>query len=99
MKHREMLLVSIVIMAIGLILWLVIGPIILIFGVGSSTSGWWIFSETNYYLTPLGYLGLGLAIGGLVLLIIGILVLVITIVLELTERNKQPIPPPPPTNP
>jgi len=87
-KHRKMLFLSIGLIIIGVILWLVIGPALLYAGIGLYTSGWWIFSETYYYLTTLGWVGYGLTVTGLVILIIGIGLLVIAAILEITDRKK-----------
>ena len=91
MKHKKMLLASISMILVGVIFWLVIGPILFYLGIGSYTTGWWIFTETHYYITTLGYLGIGLTIAGLIVLIIGIGVIVVVGILEVTEQKKTQV--------
>lgn len=88
-KHRKMLLVSIGLILAGAILWQVVGPVLIYLGTEQYTTGWWIFSEAHHYLSPLGYVGVGLTIGGLSLLIIGIGMMVVTVILELTEKKQN----------
>lgn len=83
-----MLIGSIGAILAGAILWLVIGPTILYAGLGSYTTGW-IFKTTHYYLTPIGWLGVGLGIAGLAILMIGIGMVVVVVVLELTKKDEQ----------
>jgi len=72
----------------GIILWLVIGPALMYVGIGSYTTGWWIFSETHYYLTTLGWIGFGLIIAGLTIFIIGIGLIIVVVILEVMEKKR-----------
>lgn len=101
MKHRRMLIATIALGAIGFVLWGILAPIMMYYGIGSYTTGWWIFSETHHYETPLFWAGLGFAISGLILIVAAAVLLIVVIVLELTERKPTqppsqpqiPIPP------
>lgn len=92
MRHRRMLISSIIIIAVGLCLWYLVGPIIMSFGLetGSYETGWWIFTQTHYYtyITPLFYVGLALALIGLLLVAVGVTLSVVFIVLELTSKEE-----------
>ena len=48
MRHRKMLITAIVLIAVGFILWQILCPIAMLYGIGSYKTGWWIFSEDNY---------------------------------------------------
>ena len=88
MRHRKMLITAIVLIAVGFILWQILCPIAMLYGIGSYKTGWWIFSETHYYTTPLYWVGLALGIVGIILVVIGIVLIPIVAILEYTERTK-----------
>jgi len=87
MKHRRLLIGSVVLIPIGIALW-VVGSVIAPFGIVEQTSGWWIFSSTTYETTWVYYLGLALAVGGLITIIGGASGIVITLILEFLDREK-----------
>jgi len=86
-----MLITSIILIAIGVVLWLAIGPVLASMGIGVATweTGWWIFKETHYtyYKTELYWLGFGLTLGGLIIFVIGIVLLPIIFVLEKIKKE------------
>jgi len=88
MKHRRMLINAILLVVIGLVSWLVVGPILVYVGIGSYTTGWWIFEETHYYLTPLGWAGVILAICGIIIFAIGLALFPIILILEKTKKGS-----------
>ncbi|MCW4055208.1 MAG: hypothetical protein NWE82_00330 [Candidatus Bathyarchaeota archaeon] len=95
MKHRRVLIGSIILIAVGLPLWLAIGPALASMGIDVQIeeSGWWIFKEKNYvyYETPMYWLGFGLTLGGLMVFAIGVALLPIVLVLEKTKGASEAI--------
>jgi ABC-type Fe3+ transport system permease subunit len=94
MRYRKMLISSIILMGVGVGLWFVIGPVVMVLGIetGSyeTSSFFGLFTETHFYqyATPTFYLGLALALGGIIILIVGIILAVIVAVLEFTKNTS-----------
>ena len=82
MKHRKMLVAAVILAALGCLMWFVFGPIYMFYGVGSYTTGWWIFSETHYYVGPLYWVGLGCILTGIILIVTAIVLIVLAVLLE-----------------
>lgn len=104
MKHRRLLVGSIVAIPIGLVLWIIIGTTIALAGIATHQEGWWIFSQTVTELTTTYWVGLAISLLGLIIVIAGISGIIIAFVLEIldrgkkaekTETRKTPIPKPP----
>jgi len=83
-----MLIAGIVTVAIGLVLWLVIGPAIALTGITTRYEGWWPFGSTVTELTPLFWVGYGLSLAGIVIFVIAIVLLVLAVVLEILDRHS-----------
>ena len=86
MKHRKMLIAGIITAAIGAIL-VVVGSMIARLGISSHFEGWWIFGSTVTDYGLAYWVGLGLAISGIGIVIVGGVVLLIVGILELTDVN------------
>jgi len=84
MKHRRMLITGIITAAIGVIL-VVVGSMIARLGISSHFEGWWIFGSTVTDYGVVYWVGLGLAISGIGIVMAGGAVLLIVGILELTE--------------
>lgn len=89
MKHRRMLIASIIMLGIGIVLWQVLGPAIALAGVTSHYEGWWPFGSTVTELTPLYWVGFALSVTGFVIFIIAIVLLILAFVLEILDREKK----------
>ena len=87
MKHRKLLIGSIIAISIGIVLWLVVGPVIAASGVYTYQTGWWIFSQTHSGTTTAYWAGLTLAVIGLIIVIGGITGITISLLLEFLDRN------------
>lgn len=85
MRHRKLFVGSMVAISVGIIL-LVLGNIIMPFGIEEHMSGFWIFTKTWYEGTVVYYLGFAIAVIGLITIIGGISGIIISIVLELLDR-------------
>ena len=88
MKHRRLLIGSIISIPVGLVLWLIIGTTIALAGISSHQEGWWIFSQTVTELTTTYWIGLTITIVGLISVIAGISGIIIAFVLEILDREK-----------
>lgn len=96
MKHRKSLLLSILGIAIGIILWFsgaIVNHIGIIYHYGGTASGY-------YEYTTVYYVGIGLGLSGVILLILGVFGIIITIMRENLDREHKtiqspPLPPPP----
>lgn len=100
MKHRRLLVGSIIAIPIGVILWVVIGPIVALAGITSRYEGWWIFGRTVTEVTATYWVGVVLSIVGLIISIGGIVGIVLAIILEFLDRQQvaptpSPMPKPP----
>jgi ABC-type Fe3+ transport system permease subunit len=95
MRHRKMLISSVIIIAVGIVLWFIVGPITMLFGIGTGsyeTTSWWgLVRETHYYeyATSVYYVGLGLTLFGIILVIAGAVLIVITVILEFTKSKPK----------
>jgi len=94
LKHRNMLIAAIITCGLGVLLGFVLAPILVFYGIGSYTTGWWPFQQTIYYTTPLYWVGVAFHISGLILVGMALVLCVITIVLEVTgggnvERERK----------
>ena len=90
MKHRRLLIGSIIAIPIGIIFWVIIGPTIAFAGLSTHQEGWWIFSETVTDVTTTYWVGVTLSILGLIIMIGGITGIILAFVLELLDRGKTP---------
>lgn len=98
MKHRRLLIGSIIAIPIGVILWVIIGPIVAFAGITSHQEGWWIFSQTVYEVTTTYWIGYALSVVGLIILIVGVVGIILAFVLEVLDRQrKTPMATPTPT--
>lgn len=104
MKHRRLLIGSIIAIPIGIILWAIIGPIVAFAGITSHYEGWWIFGQTVTEVTATYWVGVALSLGGLIILIVGVAGIILAFVLEILDREHKtpsvtptstPIPKPP----
>jgi len=89
MIHRKLFLGSIIALAVGIILSFVVGPAIALAGITSHFEGWWIFGQTVYEKTPVYWVGYGLSLTGLVILIGAGFGLVIAIIMEILDRPSK----------
>jgi len=90
MKHRRLLVGSIIAIPIGIIFWVIIGPTIAFAGISTHQEGWWIFSQTVTDITVTYWVGVALSLSGLIITIAGITGIILAFVLELLDREKQP---------
>ncbi|MCJ7470613.1 hypothetical protein MUO74_09035 [Candidatus Bathyarchaeota archaeon] len=92
MKHRKSLLVSIWIIAVGVVLW-ISGSIIGGMGIIYHAGGW--FTSGWYELTSMYYLGVGMVWSGIIVLILGVFGIITTFIREFLDREHKPIQQPP----
>ena len=90
MKHRRLLVGSIIAIPVGIIFWAIIGPTIAFAGISSHQEGWWIFGQTVTDITATYWVGVALSILGLIITIGGITGIILAFVLELLDRGKTP---------
>lgn len=89
LKHRKLLIGSIIAIPIGFILWVIIGPVVAFAGITSHQEGWWIFSQTVYDVTATFWIGYALSIIGLIILIGGVVGIILAVVLEVLDRQRK----------
>jgi len=89
LKHRRLLIGSIITIPIGLILWAIIGPIVALAGITSHWEGWWIFGQTVTEVTATYWVGVALSIVGLIILIGGVFGIILALVLEFLDRQPK----------
>lgn len=89
MKHRRLLIGSIIAIPIGIILWAIIGPIVALAGITSRYEGWWIFGRTVTEVTTTYWVGVALSVVGLIILIIGVVGIILAFVLEFLDRQRK----------
>lgn len=89
MKHRRLLIGSIIAIPIGIILWVIIGPIVAFAGITSHYEGWWIFGQTVTEVTATYWVGVALSIVGLIILIVGVVGIILAFVLEILDREHK----------
>lgn len=89
MKHRRLLIGSIIAIPIGFILWAIIGPIIAFAGITSHYEGWWIFGQTVTEVTTTYWVGVGLSLVGLIILIVGVVGIILAFVLEILDKEHK----------
>lgn len=89
MKHRRLLIGSIIAIPIGIILWAIIGPIIAFAGITSHYEGWWIFGQTVTEVTATYWIGVALSLAGLIILISAIFGIILACVLEVLDRQHK----------
>ena len=92
MKYRKSLLISIWVIALGIILWisgLVIGGMGIIYHEG----GW--FSSSWYEYTSMFYLGVGMVWSGIIALIVGVFGIITTFIREYLDKGQTTTPTPP----
>ena len=88
MKHRKTLLISIWLIAIGIILWFS-GSIVAGFGIIYHVGRW--FTSGWYELTGAYYLGVGLVWSGIISILVGAFGLVTTGIKEYLDREKKEV--------
>jgi hypothetical protein len=91
LKHRRLLVGSIIAIPIGVILWVILGPVVAMAGVSSHEEGWWIFSQTVTDITATYWVGVAISLIGLIVLIAGVTGIIVAFVPELLDRGKTPI--------
>ena len=89
MKHRRLLIGSIIAIPIGIILWVIIGPVIALAGITSHYEGWWIFGQTVTEVTATYWIGVALSLAGLIILIVGVVGIILAFVLEILDREHK----------
>jgi len=101
LKHRRLLVGSIIAIAVGLILWAVIGPVVALAGITSHFEGWWIFGQTVTDVTATYWVGVALSIVGLIILVGGVVGIILAFLLEFLDRQRTSasVPPTPTTVP
>ena len=92
MKHRKSLLVSVWVIAIGIVLWIP-GSIIGGMGIIYHSGGW--FTPSTYEYTWMFYLGVGMVWSGIIVLILGVFGIITTFIREYLDKGQKPIQPPP----
>jgi hypothetical protein len=96
MKYRSLLIGSVICLPIGVILGFIIGPVIASAGVSSHFEGWWIFGSTVTDITATYWVGVGIAIVGIIFLIAGVFGILMAFLLEALDRQHKPQQNPPP---
>lgn len=91
MKHRKSLLISIWIIALGIILW-ISGSIIGGMGIIYHAGGW--FTPGWYEATWVFYLGVGMVWAGIIALILGVFGIVTTFIKEYLDKGQKTTQPP-----
>jgi len=91
LKHRRLLIGSIITIPIGFILWQIIGPIVALVGVTSRWEGWWIFGHTVTEVTTTYWIGVTIWVAGLIILIAGVVGLILAFVLEILDRQHKTV--------
>lgn len=93
MKHRKSLLISIWVIALGIILW-ISGSIIGGMGIIYHAGGW--FSPSWYEGTWMYYLGVGMVWSGITALILGVFGIITTFIREYLDKGQKTAPIPQP---
>jgi hypothetical protein len=91
LKHRRLLVGSIIAIPVGVIFWVILGPIVAMSGISSHEEGWWIFSRTVTDVTTTYWAGVAISLAGLIVLIAGVTGIVVAFVLELLDRGKASV--------
>lgn len=89
MKHRKLLVGSVIAIPIGLVLWIIIRTAITLAGIAALQEGLWIFSQTVIELTTTHWVGLAICILGLIIVIAGTSEIIIAFVLEILDKGKK----------
>jgi len=87
LRRRRLLIGSIITIAIGFILWMIVGPVIAVAGAPSHWEGWWHVRIVVEY-TTLFWVGLIVSAVGLIILVAGLVVAVLAIMWEISDRQK-----------
>jgi hypothetical protein len=88
MKHRKSLLISIWVIAIGIVLWIsgdIVGGMGIIYHAGG------LFSSSWYEYTSVFYLGVGMVWSGIIAIILGVFGIITTFIREYLDREQKPI--------
>jgi hypothetical protein len=87
LKHRRLLVGSIIAIPIGFILWALIGPIVALVGIPSHYGVVPIMGGNE--VTTTFWVGVALSMVGLIILIIGVVCIILAFVLEFSDREHK----------
>ena len=91
LRYKNLLIGSIIAIAVGIILWVFIGPFVALLGITSHTEGWWIFGQTVTDYTPVFWVGVAISIAGIIVLVGGIVGIILSLILEFLARKPESI--------
>ena len=89
MRYIKLLVGSIIAIGVGILLWVLIGPLVAISGITSHFEGWWIFGETVTDITPTFWVGVALSAVGVIGMVGGIVGVILSLVLEFLGKKPQ----------
>jgi len=89
-KHRRLLIGSVICIPIGIILWVIVGSTIAMAGISSHFEGWWIFGSAVTDVTTTYWVGVAVSMAGLIFLIVGGFGILLAVLLEFLDRQRKP---------